>query len=197
MLGFGNVLKSSCTPQPPITSQRLKVDADVTVNAVLSPGEQGKTGHFITPMEGEMKSGGKGEEVKGEVLALPPQPADEVIPEQPQAPIIQPVVPTVPEEKQVERIPTVPLQEIAMSEENRVMTASQGVRERPVPSQEPQQDVMLNAYYETPVTNPYLELMKTQEQGRVPIAEPPPIEEDAPPDNPREAFVASSPEVAS
>ena len=162
MLGFDKVLKTAnATPQGPHSERVLP---ETKGEALLSPGDQGKTGNDITPMDAAQTSGEKHligvETATGQPTDLP------LIQEEQRLAKVKTLVDTDPEEKPVPVAVAAPV--------------------LPQISEEP--EAMLNAYMEQPVTNPYLELMRTQEQGKVPLPEAE-LEPMGPPLTPKAAFM--------
>lgn len=158
MLGFEKILKTaSATPQGPRTERVLP---ETKGEPILSPNQQGKTGHDITPMDGVVATTEKPSTGAEQAAGLPP----DLPVEEPRFEKIKTLVDTDPEDKPVPAS---------------VASALPQINEEP--------EAMLNAYMEQPVTNPYLELMRTQEQGKVPLPEAD-LEQMEPPLTPKAAF---------
>ena len=158
MLGFEKVLKTaSATPQGPLTERVLP---ETKGDPLLSPNQQGKTGHDITPMESVVATTEKQPNGAEQAAGLP----SDLLPEEPRLDRVKTLVDTDPGDQPVPVSVAPPLPQI--NEES---------------------EAMLNAYMEQPVTNPYLELMRTQEQGKMPLPEVD-LEPMGPPLTPKAAF---------
>lgn len=159
MLGFEKILKTaSVTPQGPVT-ERIKPENKGEV--LLSPGQMGKTGHDITPADRPATVNSKSkDEAENGLNQVTDLLADQ-------------------SEQRLEKVKTL----YEAEPERKSVPEAEPV----LPPIEEQSEAMLNAYMEQPVTNPYLELMRTQEQGKVPIEEVS-IDSQLPPATPKAAF---------
>lgn len=162
MLGFDRVLKTAnTTPQGPRSERTLPETKGETL---LSPGDQGKTGNDITPMDVGQATIEKPPIVVETANGLPTD------------------LPLIQEEQRLAKVKTL----IDTDPEEKPVPVEAAAPVLPQISEEP--EAMLNAYMEQPVTNPYLELMKTQEQGRMPLPEAE-LEPAGPPLTPKAAFM--------
>lgn len=162
MLGFDKVLKTaSTTPQG---SRSERVLPETKGETWLSPGEQGKTGHDITPMDAAQTTSEKPQIGVETATGLPTD------------------LPLIQEEQRLSKVKTL----IDTEPEEKPAPIAVAAPVLPQISEEP--EAMLNAYMEQPVTNPYLELMRTQEQGKVQLPEAE-LESMEPPLTPKAAFM--------